>query len=387
MPREAPHPTDDAPRQRRRHRRLRPARPRPKPAADTEPAGAVTASFPAPGAKPATPPRQPPHPSRTPRPATGPPPTPADGPAHRHRRTAKPAPPTPPAPHPDRSPGATHPRPPPPNRPAGRRQLPGQPRRAGHAARGHAGRATDTRLSRPRRPPAGTPPAPGEPGGAEHPRSRPAGGAGPPPYGAGREHGPTLDLPGGRATASGTIVLGGAAAARAAPPGPRPHRRAGAGRGPPPGPGAKDDGQGPDEPGGRHFRTGAPSQVPAADEADRRRLPSWTLPSWNLVAVAAPIAVVLLLLAGWAVDTAALSGQVVRNVEVAGRPVGGLGEASLPEVMTEIGDELAARKVRVEAEDKVYETTAGELGLSFDAEATSEAALDAGGATRCSPAR
>ncbi len=36
------------------------------------------------------------------------------------------------------------------------------------------------------------------------------------------------------------------------------------------------------------------------------------------------------------VDTAALSGQVMRNVEVAGRNVGGLGEASLPEVMDDI---------------------------------------------------
>jgi vancomycin resistance protein YoaR len=112
---------------------------------------------------------------------------------------------------------------------------------------------------------------------------------------------------------------------------------------------------------------------------------------------------VILLLVSWAVDTAALSGQVMRNVEVAGRPVGGLGEASLPEVMADIGDELAARKVKITAsdsagdgnttagalgiaadavqtpaQDKVYETTAGELGLSIDAEATAKAALDAG---------
>jgi vancomycin resistance protein YoaR len=217
-------------------------------------------------------------------------------------------------------------------------------------------------------------------GGASTPVPDPPATPGPPPYGAARGRAPTLDLPGeARATTSGTIVLGGAAAAEGRTTGPTPRIGGPAPAGArPPGPGAKDDGQVPDEPGGRHFRSGATGQAPAADEADRRRLPSFTLPSWNLVAVAAPIAVVLLLLAGWAVDTAALSGQVVRNVEVAGRPVGGLGEASLPEVMTGIGEELAARKVRVEAGERVYETTAGELGLSLDAEATSEAALDAG---------
>jgi vancomycin resistance protein YoaR len=224
-------------------------------------------------------------------------------------------------------------------------------------------------------------PAPGvKSGGASTPVPDPPATPGPPPYGAARGRAPTLDLPGeARATTSGTIVLGGAAAAEGRTTGPTPRIGGPAPAGArPPGPGAKDDGQVPDEPGGRHFRSGATGQAPAADEADRRRLPSFTLPSWNLVAVAAPIAVVLLLLAGWAVDTAALSGQVMRNVEVAGRPVGGLGEASLPEVMTGIGEELAARKVRVEAGERVYETTAGELGLSLDAEATSEAALDAG---------
>jgi vancomycin resistance protein YoaR len=86
----------------------------------------------------------------------------------------------------------------------------------------------------------------------------------------------------------------------------------------------------------------------------------------------------VLLIGGWAVDTAALSGQVMRNVEVAGRSVGGLGEASLPDVMEGVNAELAARPVRVTSGDNVYETTAGEIGLSVDAEATAEAALDAG---------
>jgi vancomycin resistance protein YoaR len=68
----------------------------------------------------------------------------------------------------------------------------------------------------------------------------------------------------------------------------------------------------------------------------------------------------------------------MRNVQVAGRDVGGLGEASLPDVMDEIDDELAARPVVITAGDRRYETTAGDIGLTVDTEATAQAALDAG---------
>jgi vancomycin resistance protein YoaR len=99
---------------------------------------------------------------------------------------------------------------------------------------------------------------------------------------------------------------------------------------------------------------------------------------WPLLLAAVPVVALVLLIGGWAVDTAALSGQVMRNVEVAGRSVGGLSEASLPEVMEEVNAELASRPVTLNSGDKVYETTAGEIGLTVDAEATAEAALDAG---------
>jgi vancomycin resistance protein YoaR len=119
------------------------------------------------------------------------------------------------------------------------------------------------------------------------------------------------------------------------------------------------------EPAPRHFRSGA-----AAEEGERRR-PTALL-------AAAPVLIVILLILGWAVDSAALSGQVMRNVEVSGRPVGGLGEASLPEVMSEIADDAAAREVQIVNGEQTYETTAGAIGLTVDEEATAEAALDAG---------
>ena len=188
---------------------------------------------------------------------------------------------------------------------------------------------------------------------------------GPPAYGAARSGPPKIfDLPDeerpGRT--DGTIVLGGAAAAEGRTTGPNP-RIAGpattASRGP--GAGDRDEGaEGGD--GGRHFSP--------AGGGDRNWLP--------LALAAIPVVALVLLIGGWAVDTAALSGQVMRNVEVAGRSVGGLGEASLPDVMTEINDEVAARTVIVTSGDRRYETTAGELGLSVDPEATADAALDAG---------
>ena len=97
-----------------------------------------------------------------------------------------------------------------------------------------------------------------------------------------------------------------------------------------------------------------------------------------MAAAGIPIALLVVLLLGWAVDAAALSGQVMRNVQVDGRQVGGLGEASLPDVMDSIGTKLANRPVEVTSGDKTYRTTAGALGLSVDEDATARAAMDAG---------
>ena len=165
-----------------------------------------------------------------------------------------------------------------------------------------------------------------------------------------------------------TLVLGGAAAAEGRTTGPNPRIA-----GPLPAePRHVADGNGragveEEEAHGRHFR--------ASPSTDRR---DGGPPPWALVLAALPALALVLLLVAWAIDTAALSGQVRRNVEVAGRPVGGLGEASLPEVMNSIAEEVAARPVRITNDDKVYETSAGDIGLALDEQATSEAALDVG---------
>jgi vancomycin resistance protein YoaR len=163
-----------------------------------------------------------------------------------------------------------------------------------------------------------------------------------------------------------TLVLGGAAAAEGRTTGPNPRiggpipaesRTPGGGNGRP---GVEHE-----PPAGRHFGPSA---------GDRDGGP----PRWALALAAVPVFALVLLLGAWAIDAAALSGQVRRNVEVAGRPVGGLGEASLPEVMNSIAEEVAARPVRITSGDKTYETTAGDIGLALDEQATSDAALDVG---------
>ena len=153
-------------------------------------------------------------------------------------------------------------------------------------------------------------------------------------------------------------MLGGAAAAEGRTSGSHPRI---AGPATPPG-GDGDGTEGDDEPRGRHFL--------AAGTESTQRLP--------LLLAAVPVLALVLLIGAWAIDTAALSGQVMRNVQVAGRDVGGLGEASLPEVMDEVNADLAARPVVVTSGDRRYETTAGEIGLTVDTEATAQAALDAG---------
>jgi vancomycin resistance protein YoaR len=164
-----------------------------------------------------------------------------------------------------------------------------------------------------------------------------------------------------------TIVLGGAAAAEGRTTGPTPRIAGPASPGhrpPQTGEHAAID-PGDDESGGRHFRASATGALSGH-------------PLWVYGLAALPVALLVLLIGAWAIDTVALSGQVQRNVEVAGRSVGGLGEESLPDVMASIADEVAARPVTITSGDKTYETTAGDIGLALDEEATAEAALDAG---------
>ncbi len=104
------------------------------------------------------------------------------------------------------------------------------------------------------------------------------------------------------------------------------------------------------------------------------------------IAALTPLVLLLTTVAAWAIDTGAAGGEVLRNVELAGVDIGGLGSDELLERVETLDAELSDRAVRIETPEVVYQTTAEEIGLTVDIVATAEAALDEG-RTAVLPAR
>jgi vancomycin resistance protein YoaR len=94
---------------------------------------------------------------------------------------------------------------------------------------------------------------------------------------------------------------------------------------------------------------------------------------WLIVGV--PVLVVALLVGGWAVDGAASSGQVPRNVTLDGSDVGGSTKSELKEAVHKLATGFAGRKVEITAGANTYSATAKELGLAVDEAATVTAAM------------
>lgn len=92
---------------------------------------------------------------------------------------------------------------------------------------------------------------------------------------------------------------------------------------------------------------------------------------------AAPVVLVALLFAAWAID-APPEDQVLRNVELVDRAVGGLGESRLAGVVDAVADRYAGVTVRVETPDGDMEVPGERLGLTLDEDATTEAVLAVG---------
>ena len=81
----------------------------------------------------------------------------------------------------------------------------------------------------------------------------------------------------------------------------------------------------------------------------------------------------------WAADTKLVNGtQVMRNTELVGQPIGGLGDNHLRGVVAEMARSTRRPRSRSSTGDGILETTLGELGIAVDQEATVQAALDAG---------
>lgn len=99
---------------------------------------------------------------------------------------------------------------------------------------------------------------------------------------------------------------------------------------------------------------------------------------YAVIALSAVVGVVVLLAIGWGIDARLHDDSVMRNVEVAGVGVGGQSPTELEATLEEVGAADAAQAVRVTTPAGDLDTTAGELGLDLDTEATAQAAMDAG---------
>lgn len=105
-----------------------------------------------------------------------------------------------------------------------------------------------------------------------------------------------------------------------------------------------------------------------------------------LLAVVVPLIVGAGLLAGWAIDEWRHDGRVLRNVEVDGRPVGGMGEIELRTRLADLAADVALQPVRIDVDGHVIEDVAEDLGIALDIERTT-AAVMANGRAATFPAR
>lgn len=113
----------------------------------------------------------------------------------------------------------------------------------------------------------------------------------------------------------------------------------------------------------------AGSLAPAGDDDRPRR-------RWLLPAVLTPVVLLVVLVIAWAVDTS--SGEVSRNVRLAGVDIGGLTEDELGGRVGDVAADFSTTKVELAVGEVTYETTAGEIGVIVDEEQTAASALEVG---------
>ncbi|MSX01029.1 MAG: hypothetical protein F2809_08795 [Actinobacteria bacterium] len=89
-----------------------------------------------------------------------------------------------------------------------------------------------------------------------------------------------------------------------------------------------------------------------------------------LMVVATPLVLIVLLAAAWGLDHWLTSDKVARNVSVAGVQVGGSTPSELDAELQTLAEQLPKTKVQIQSGSNNMITTAGELGLSMDVEAT-----------------
>lgn len=104
------------------------------------------------------------------------------------------------------------------------------------------------------------------------------------------------------------------------------------------------------------------------DDRPRRR---WLVPT-----LLAPVVLLVVLVIAWVVDSG--SGEVARNVQLAGVDVGGLTEDELAGPVGDVASDFSATPIELALGDTTYRTTASEIGLMVDEEQTAASALEVG---------
>lgn len=92
----------------------------------------------------------------------------------------------------------------------------------------------------------------------------------------------------------------------------------------------------------------------------------------------AVVGLFLLVVLAWVADTNRHDGEVLRNVTLAGRAVGGMDRAELSAEVVRLADRYAKSPVQVDAPGGGFVTTAADIRLSLEQNATVQAALDVG---------
>ena len=121
--------------------------------------------------------------------------------------------------------------------------------------------------------------------------------------------------------------------------------------------------------------TGAPKR---ARPSQKKRSLGARLRRPGVAGIVLPVALIALVLLAWAVDAGRNSGNVGRNVDIAGVDVGRLDDASLAQQLNEIAAGYANTKVIIRTADGEVTTTAGVVGLELDPVATAETVMSMG---------
>ena len=97
-----------------------------------------------------------------------------------------------------------------------------------------------------------------------------------------------------------------------------------------------------------------------------------------LLLAGVPLAILVLIVAAWALDARGHDGEALRGVELGGRDVGGMDRTELADATAAIASSYDDAEIVVHTDDGDITTNAAAVGLTVDVAATVEQALEAG---------